>query len=256
MFGNVKTVEGNYYCGLCTGTFVSPEEQDSEVCKYLGLPITDEYASKRFWMLPFECFQTKISQIMTIIDFARQSLKVKHELRQELTSILYSQLVTALEVYLREEFKVGMENPKGFANFVKRHVWDTKYYPSEIHGNIKQLVSKESEKINFQNFSQVGNVYKAAFDVDIFSFPETLKREINRILRYRHCLIHQGEIWENHHLIRIDLPQLQQDITVTKDFVVRINKDFEENIGIPYEILVEKGVFGTLNLKPVYEKDR
>jgi len=114
---------------------------------------------------------------------------------------------------------------------------------------------RKSEKINFQNFSQVGNVYKAAFDVDIFSFPETLKREINRVLRYRHCLIHQGEIWENHHLIRIDLPQLQQDITVTKDFVVRINKDFEENIGTPYEILGEKWGFGSIKVKPVDEKD-
>jgi len=50
-------------------------------------------------------------------------------------------------------------------------------------------------------------------------------------------------------LIKIDLPQLQKDIDVTKNLVDRINKDFEENIGTPYELLNEPGVFGTLNLK-------
>ena len=53
----------------------------------------------------------------------------------------------------------------------------------------------------------------------------------------------------------IDLPQLQQDINVTIDFVVRINKDFEENIGTPYEILGEKWGFGSIKITPVDEKD-
>jgi hypothetical protein len=236
MFGNEKNPDGNYDCYLCSGTFVSPEEQELESCKYTGEVITEEYASKRFWMLPFEYFYSKNRQIENIINFAQQALKGKHEIRQELTSILYSQLVTALEVCLREQFKIGMESLKAFDNFVKGHVWDSKFYPGEIHGNIKQLVSNEIEKINFQNFAQVGNAYKSAFGVDVFSFPETLKREINRILRYRHFLIHQDEIWENGHFIRIDLPRLQQDMKITGDFVDKIEEDFGKNIGRPSEI--------------------
>ena len=88
---------------------------------------------------------------------------------------------------------------------------------------------------------------------DIFSFSEKLKREVNRVLRYRHCLIHQGEIWENHKLIKIDMPQLIYAIAIMYNFVDEINKAFEKNIGIPYEKFIEKGVFGTLNLKPIYE---
>jgi hypothetical protein len=236
MFGNEKNPEGNYDCYLCNGTFVSPEEQELERCKYTGEVITEEYASRRFWMLPFEYFYSKNRQIEDIINFAQQSLKGKLEIRQELTSILYSQLITALEVCLREQFRIGMDSPKAFDNFVKRHVWDSKFYPNEIHDNMKQLVNKEIEKINFQNFVQLGNAYKAAFNVDIFSFPEPLKNEINRILRYRHFLIHQDEIWENSHLIRIDLPRLQQDKRITEDFVDKIEEDFGKNIGWAAEI--------------------
>jgi hypothetical protein len=187
-------------------------------------------------MLPFEYFYSKNKQIENIIRFAQKSLKKKNEIRQELTSILYSQLVTALEVSLREQFKIAMDSPKAFNNFVKRHVWDSKFYPNEIHDNIKELVSKEIEKINFQNFIQIGNAYKAAFDVDIFSFPEPLKKEINRILRYRHFLVHQDEIWENGHLVRIGLQRLQQDMEIIKNFVNKIEEDFGKNIGWPSEI--------------------
>ena len=236
MFANEKNPEGNYDCYLCSGTSVTPEEQELECCKYTGEVITEEYASKRFWMLPFEYFYSKNEQIEKIINFALQSLKKKPEIRQELTSILYSQLITALEVCLREQFKIGMESPKAFDNFIKKHIWDSKFYPNEIHGNIKELVNKEIEKTNFQNFVQIGNAYKAAFDVDIFSFPELLKCEINRILRYRHFLIHQDEIWEEGHLIRIDLPRLQKDMEITKDFVGKIEEDFGKNIGYPSEI--------------------
>ena len=42
---------------------------------------------------------------------------------------------------------------------------------------------------------------------------------------------------------------------LTKDFVVRINKDFEENMGTPYKILGEKWGFGSIKVKPVDEKD-
>ena len=236
MFGNEKNPEGNYDCYLCSGTFVTPEEQELDCCKYTGEVVTEEYASKRFWMLPFEYFFSKIEQIEKIINFALELLKRKPEIKQELTSILYSQLITALEVCLREQFKIGMESPKGFDNFIKKHSWDTKFYPNEIHGNIKELVNKEIEKINFQNFTQTGNAYKAAFDVDIFSFPESLKCEINRILRYRHFLIHQDEIWEEGHLIKIDISRLQKDMEITKEFIGKIEDDFGKNIGYPSEI--------------------
>jgi hypothetical protein len=248
MFTNLKSPEGEYYCNLCTGTVVSEEEKESEICRYLDEPITDEYASKKFWMLPLEAFRTRLSELDMIINFMNQSLKTKPKIEQELVNVLYSQLVTALEVYLREKFKVGMINPKGFASFVRHHVWDTKYYPSELHDNMQELVAREIEKINFQNFAQIGNAYKAAFDIDIFSFPEKLKREVNRILRYRHCLTHQGEIWENHHLVRIDLSQLQQDISLLKTFVDRIDDEFEKKIGTPYDDLVKQDLFGSLNL--------
>lgn len=170
MFGNEENTEGNLSCYLFNGAFVSPEERELERCKYTGENITEEYASKRFWMLPFEYFHSKTKQIENIANFVQKSLKGKAAIRQELTSILYSQLVTALEVSLREQFKIGMESSKAFNNFVKKHTWDSKYYPNEIHDGIKQLVDKEIEKINFQNFAELGSVYDAAFDVDIFLF--------------------------------------------------------------------------------------
>ena len=129
-----------------------------------------------------------------------------------------------------------MESPKAFDNFVRRHLWKTKYYPHEIYGNIKQIVNAEANKINFQSFSETGRVYEVAFGVDIFSFPKSLKRGINRILRYRHSLIHQDEIWEDGRFIKIDLPQLQSDIATTKEFVSRVQESFEENVGVASEI--------------------
>ena len=249
MFANEKNTEGTFGCYLFNGAFVSPEEQELERCKYTGENITEEYASKRFWMLPFEYFYSKMKQIENITDFAQKSLKGRVAIRQELASILYSQLVTALEVCLREQFKIGMESPKAFNNFVKKHVWDSKYYPNEIHNNIKQLVDKEVEKINFQNFAELGDVYKAAFDVDIFSFTEPLKREMNRILRYRHFLVHQDEIWERGHLVKIDLPQLQQDMKLVEDFIDKIDDDFGKSIGYPSEIKMSR-----LNLESIKDE--
>lgn len=194
MFENKKDIDGNYICWLCTGTYVSSEERENSVCKYTGEPIKDEYASKKFWMSPIDYFFSKMDEIEAIITFSRNTLKSDDNLRQKTAGVLYSQLVTALEVYLREKFRQGMESSKAFENFVKRYLWKAKYYPHEIYGNIKQLVNAESNKINFQSFTEAGRVYEAAFGVDIFSFPKPLKREINRILRYRHSLVHQDEI--------------------------------------------------------------
>ena len=236
MFRNWKDIEGNYICYLCSGTHVSPQEKESNVCKYVGEPITDEWASKRFWTLPFDYFHSKLDDIKAIIKFARNTLESDNKLRQTLVSVLYSQLVTVLEIYLREKFHQGMESPKAFDNFVKRHLWKAKYYPNEVYENIKQLVNAEVNKINFQSFSEVGCVYRSAFRVDIFGFPESLKREINKILRYRHCLVHQDEIWEDGRFIRIDFPRLQLDIATTKDFVSRVQESFKENIGASWEI--------------------
>ena len=246
MFCNEKNSEGNYDCYLCSGTFVSPEEQEFDHCKYTGELITEEYGSNRFWLLPFDYFFSKITQVENIVNFAQRTLNRETKLRQELASVLYSQLVTAIEVCLREQFKIGMESPKGFDNFVKGHVWDTKYYPNELNGNMKNIVNQEIEKINFQNFSQVGNAYKEAFKVDIFSFPEQLKCDINRILRFRHSLVHQDEIWEKGHLIKIDLPQIQQDMKIAQEFIGKIEAEFRKNIGVASDIKMTRVSLGAI----------
>lgn len=239
MFDNGKDIDGNYMCYLCTGTHVSEEEKESSVCKYIGEPITDEFASKKFWMLPYDYFESKLDGIEAVVEFAQNTIRSDDNLRKLLAGILYSQLVTALEIYLREKFCLGMESSEAFGNFVKRHLWKTKYYPNEVYGNIKQIVNAETKKTNFQSFSEVGRIYKA-LGVDIFSFPRSLKREINRVLRYRHSLVHQDEIWEDGRFIKIDLPQLRSDTKITKEFVSRVQKLFKENIGIDSEIVMGK----------------
>lgn len=240
MFDNRKDIDGNYICYLCSGTYVSPKEKESNVCKYTGEPITDEYASKKFWMSPIDYFHSKLDEIEIIIKFAQNTLKSDDNLRQIVASVLYSQLVTALEVYLREKFQQGMESNKAFNNFIKKHLWKRKYYPHEIYGNIKQLVNAEVSKLNFQSFGEIGRVYEDAFGVKIFGFPKSLKREISRILRYRHSLIHQDEIWEKGRFVKIDLPQLQSDVETAKDFVMNVQESFEENIGFASEIKMER----------------
>jgi len=240
MFDNRKDTDGNYTCNLCSGTYVSPREKERKVCKYTGERITDEYASKKYWMLPFDCFDSKLHEVEAIIEFAQKALRTDNNLRQKLAGVLYSQLATALEVYLREQLRIGMESPKAFDNFVKSYFWKAKYYPHEIYGNIRQIVNAEAEKINFQNFSEAGKAYEVAFGINVFSFPRLLKREINRILRYRHSLIHKDEIWEDGRFIKVDFPQLEIDIKRTKDFVTRIQGSFEKNIGIASEIWTER----------------
>lgn len=237
MFTNLKDIEGDYYCSLCTGTFVSPKEKESNVCKFIGEPITAEWASKKFWTLPFDYFHSKLDGIEAIIKFAQNTLGSDDNLRPTLASVLYSQLVTALEIYLREKFHQGMESPKAFDNFVRSHLWKAKYYPNEVYENIKQLVDAEVGKINFQSFREVGGVYRSAFGVNIFGFPKSLKRDINRVLRYRHCLVHQDEILEDGQFIRMDFLRLQTDIATTKDFVSRVQESFKENIGTTWEIV-------------------
>lgn len=100
MFDNRKDVDGNYICYLCSGTYVSPEEKENTVCKYTGESITDEYASKKFWMQPFDYFDSKLGEIEAIVKFAQDTLGSDDNLRQKLAGVLYSHLVTALEVYL------------------------------------------------------------------------------------------------------------------------------------------------------------
>jgi hypothetical protein len=133
-----------------------------------------------------------------------------------------------------------MESTKAFDNFIKKHKWKMKYTPNEVYGNIKQLVNSEINKINFQNFNEIGKIYNDAFEVDIFGFQESLKQEINRILRYRHSLIHQDEIWEKGRFVKIDMSQLQSDIETTNDFVSKIQESFMKNIGVESEIGIEK----------------
>lgn len=247
MFTNIMDAEGNYCCNLCTGTVVSPEKKDLEFCQYLDQPVTEEFASRKFWMLPFEAFGDRMYEMERIIGFIKDE-HAEDEIKGELISVIYAQLVTTFEVYFREKFKVGIINPKGFKDFVANYQWDKKYFPNELYGNMEQLVIEEMEKINFQNFSQVGNIFKGAFGVDIFAFPDVIKSEINRILRYRHSLIHQGEIWDNHHLIRLTISQLESDMQSLKSFIGKVDKEFERNIGTPYNELVEQGYFGSQKL--------
>lgn len=241
MFDKKKDTDGNYICHLCSGTYVPPKEKERKVCKYTGEHITDDYASKKFWMPPIEYFYSKMEDIEAITRHSLISLKSNDSLRrQKFANVLYSQLVTALEVYLKEKFRQGMESPKAFNSFVSEHFWKTRYYPNEIYGNIKQIVNMEVNKINFLDFAETGRVYEAAFGVDIFGFPSSLKREVNKILRYRHSLIHQDEIWDKGRFIKIDFPQLLSDIAITKDFVSRIEDSFEKNIGVASEAKMER----------------
>jgi len=240
MFDNVKLVDGNFICYLCSGTYVTSKEKESNVCKYTAEHITDEYASKKFWMPPIDYFDSKMDEIDALIKFAQKSLRTDDSLRKKLASILYSQLVTAFEVYLREKFRQGIESPKAFDNFIKKHLWKRKYYPHEIYGNVKQIVNAEVDRINFQNFTEIGRVYRDAFGINIFDFSVVLKGEINRILRYRHSLIHHDEIWEKGRFIKIDLPRLQLDIKTTKEFVGNIQDSFEKNVGVASEAKMER----------------
>lgn len=240
MFDNRKDPDGNFICDLCSGTYVSPKEKESTVCKYTGQLITDEYASKKFWRLPLDCFELKIGEIKEIMDFSQNAMRTNNRLRQKLAGILYSQLATALEVYLKEQFHLGMESPKAFDNFINGYHWRSKYYPSEIHGKIKDIVTVETDRMNFQNFDQAGIAYNVAFRVNILGFPRVLKREITRILRYRHSLVHNDEVWENGKFVKIDFPQIRKDIATARGFISRIDEDFEHNIGSPSELWVEK----------------
>ena len=62
--------DGNYICFLCTGTFVTSKEMISNICKYTGESITEEYASIKYWLNPFEDFQSKIRDIQEILNYA------------------------------------------------------------------------------------------------------------------------------------------------------------------------------------------
>lgn len=228
--------EGNHICFLCTGTFVTSEEMNSNICKYTGESITDEYASRKFWLDPIDYFHSKIDDIQEILNFANSIKSQNQTISERIVVMLYSQLVTSIEVYLSEKFKQGLQSKKGFENFIKKYSWPKKYTPSELYGNMEDVVKNEIESINFQNFYVSGKVFKIAFDVDILNFPEDIKKNIAKILRFRHALVHQDEIWENGSFVKISSEQILADIEVSVKFIQLINREFEKNIGIPSEI--------------------
>jgi hypothetical protein len=182
-----------------------------------NVTLSSQYASRKFWLDPIDYFYAKMSEIQEILDFVVTIRK--KEMSERLISILYSQLVTALEVCLCEKFKQGLQSEKGFNNFVKEYPWHQKYTPNQLYQNIKNIVESEVEHINFQNLYECGKVYNIAFNVNILSFKEEIKNDISRILRYRHALVHQDEIWEKGRFIKIDAKLLKSDIKTSSEFI-------------------------------------
>lgn len=252
MFEEKKNSDGNYICNLCTGTFVKPDERDSDKCKYTGEEITDHYISRKFWLNPIDYFYTKIEDIKEVLEFSKSIDSSNQKISELLIPMLYSQLVTALEVFLSEKFKQGLQSEELFDNFVSNYKWRQKYTPDQLHKNIHQIVKDELERLNFQNFYECGYLYKIAFNIDVFSFPEDLKRDINRILRYRHGLVHQDEIWENNRFVRIDYQILKTDIEHASNFVKLLIDLFENTIGVAPEMKFFKVKTEDLDEKQIY----
>ena len=236
MFEEKKNLDGNYICYLCTGTFVKPDEIDAVRCKYTGEVITNQYASRKYWLNPIEYFYSKIEDIKEVLEFSKLIARSNQKISELLIPMLYSQLVTAIEVFLNEKFKQGLQSEEIFDNFVVNYKWNQKYTPNQLHKNIHQIVKDEIERFNFQNFYECGYLYKIAFNIDVFSFPKDLKRNINRILRYRHGLVHQDEIWEKNRFVRIDYQILKSDIEHASNFVKLLIEQFESTIGIAPEM--------------------
>lgn len=245
LFSGKVLPNGSYICGLCTGTFIQSNEINSNICKYTLETITEEYASRKFWLDPYDYFSIKINEIKELLDFAVSISDINSRISERLISILYSQLVTALEVFLYEKFKQGIQSEKALDNFIKNYHWSQKYTIDQIYGNIKingikGLVDDEINKISFQNFEVCGVIYKAAFDIDILNFPDDIKRNITRVLRYRHALVHEDEIWDKGSFIKVDSKLLKADIDIVKEYIRLISRAFVETIGHASEIKMSR----------------
>jgi hypothetical protein len=236
LFSGKVLPNGDYICNLCAGAIILPCEADSDKCKYTIETITDEYASRKFWLDPIDYFGTKMDEIEELLKFADSITNTNNRISERLISVLYSQLVTALEVFLYEKFKQGMQCEKAFDNFVKDYHWAQKYTPNEIHHSIEEIVNKEIDKLSFQNFEICGIAYRVAFGIDILTFPADIKKNITRVLRYRHALVHEDEVWDNESFIKISSKLLHADIGIVKEYVNLINKAFIDNIGRASEI--------------------
>ena len=183
-------------------------------------------------------FDSKIGEISEIL--SHLAALPDKRLSDKIVGILYSQLVTALEVCLREKFRQGLQSESGFRNFVRNYPWPKKYTPGQLFENIERVVDDEINHINFQNFHECGRVYQTAFAIDFFKLPERLKKDISRILRYRHALIHQDEIWEEGRFVRISPKLLRFDIAVSRKFIQAINGEFVKKMGFASESKMTK----------------
>ena len=172
----------------------------------------------------FESFKNSLKEIKDI-----QSISVlADETNTTLNKMLYSQLVTCLEVYLSSALVSNLFSKKEFyirfvesyLPFQKTTIQLSKVF--ETYSNMDSIIKKELGSIIFHNIPKVSCIYKGVFGITFPSIPDICK-----IISTRHDLVHRNGMDKDGNKIDISKTQLDEAFDTINSFVSSINSSLE-----------------------------
>lgn len=111
--------------------------------------------------------------------------------KEVIYNLLYVNLVTILEVYLKDRVLEKLENnPIKIETFLKEYKFDRKMTVEDVLLGPKAVVENFLNNMVFHNINRVDTIYKAIFGFNIIQFCDY--KRLDFIIKSRHEIVHNG----------------------------------------------------------------
>ena len=217
--------------GSCSGSFIYLDDIDEDypVAFFEKYDEYDEFD----WIHDtnsseyYESFKNSLTEIKYIQNISF----LAGETNTTLNKMLYSQLITCLEVYLSSALASNVFSKKEYYNrfvesyapFQKSTIQISKVL--ETYSNMESIIKNELSSIVYHNIPKVSKIYNGVFGI---SFPPI--DDICKIISTRHDLVHRNGMDKAGNKIEISKAQLDDVFDKINIFVSSINSSLDSII--------------------------
>lgn len=187
--------------------------KDEQLLDQLLSPISSYYQE----------FQQSIAKI-------KQLLEIKTwDLEQYFINLLYASVITSLETYLSDCFKLNIFTDdiymqrfvETFEPYQKEEIYYKDIYKQ--YENIDKKIKSSLENLMYHNLQKIRKIYKNTFNISIWNITN-----LEEIVLIRHDLVHRNwknKSWKVHKITKRKVLKLCEDISI---FVWNIEKQLNK----------------------------
>jgi len=197
------------------------ENLNLECNEWSGVPSDDWYCDEFEFQNPFDNYKSQILQIKELSE-----LLVKPDLENSFYKMLYVNIITILETYLRDNFVKNLYSGDYLKKFIETNtdIRKKNYKLCNIYQHynlVNEEIKSYINEILWHNLSKVSEFYKFTFSID---FPEIVT--LNKDIAIRHDIVHRNGKNKDNIEFYINKETVIELLQKVEKFIVELEQNF------------------------------